>query len=1140
MSGENALEENWRRAGYGEDAIRGRIATWFTDVIKEEGLPFGKCDANVKLQVFGSQLYGDLVLWKRDKELREAACIIELKIPAGWTPVDNELVKNALEKASQSNFSADYYATSNINQWVLWSTHEKGSPLERRKAVFEMSRITRPAEIDLPAFEAASKTFARVFLGLLRDLELGPAKLPEYPVDEFFILLLGSIVNGHSDTLAIGLEAQTGKSAKFASDLTKWSVSQGWTAPTQFADYERVARQYLYLLLNKVLFYSTLSKVHEKDLRPIKLRAETSIQFRKELQAYFDTAQEVTRDYETIFAPNFLETIPLPDEVVVRLSKQIGEIARYDFSQLGFRDIGRIFDSLIPPTERHKLGQYYTRDDVVDLINCFCIRSAEDNVADFGCGAGTFLTRAYGKLREFNPKLSHARALQQVFGVDISKFAALLSTINLAIRELEYIDNHPQVLCRDFFETFQNESLSLMPHGHRGRGLGGQNITVVIPPLDAVVGNPPYTRREELEDFIVDYKETLDAAILRDWKGDLPVGGKASIYAWFFLHGLRFLKKSGRLGYVTPDSWMDSEYGHHLERAFLTKTRIIAILRSGVERWFPDAAVNTAITVLERCDKAEERKSNIVHFVALKVPLAELIPPGGDEETRTERIGGLIDSFTSATETVETEQFRVYPIRQDRLWELGTSPNSDEYGGSSWGRFLRISKQLDEVLRRAAPRLTLLRNLAEIELGYTTGYNPFFYLEEEDVKRWKIEDRFLTPVLKSPKDFDTIIVQRSDAHKRLFSVDLEKPRLKGTNALRYIEWGESQGIPERPYFRGKKDEWYKVKSREPPAILHPSLFGERHLIGFNPHKLEIDKKLIGVSPWKRGISAALCAYLNSTFSTLTRELTGRTGLGYGALDISTGDLRSMDALDVREIDDGHRLKLEQWLTENSQTDFRSVFEEIGAHSPEKFRPDKVAPHRMSLDGVVFEALGLTPHDRAVVYRETIGLVNDRFKRVGSVESRQPTRGSNAKRLAGSIIAGLNISEVRDFPDGYLQGEKVEIRDVPIGNEVRIGKDLSAGYFVDVGGEAVPCSSRQEASYIRYAILNGHRRVRVVKDQQRLTELEALYRKQCEPLLRSIDSRSADLIPDLRLRDEVIRLARRLIFRPNLETGPEDA
>ena len=56
----------------------------------------------------------------------------------------------------------------------------------------------------------------------------------------------------------------------------------------------------------------------------------------------------------------------------------INQIHEFDFSKLDYEIIGKIFERLISPDERHKYGQYYTRAEVVDLINSFSIRTGNE------------------------------------------------------------------------------------------------------------------------------------------------------------------------------------------------------------------------------------------------------------------------------------------------------------------------------------------------------------------------------------------------------------------------------------------------------------------------------------------------------------------------------------------------------------------------------------------------------------------------------------------------------------------------------------------------------------------------------------------------------------------------------------------
>jgi hypothetical protein len=55
-------------------------------------------------------------------------------------------------------------------------------------------------------------------------------------------------------------------------------------------------------------------------------------------------------------------------------------IESVDFREVSSDVVGRIFQKLIGPDERHRYGQHFTGDDPVDLINVFCIRVPNDAV----------------------------------------------------------------------------------------------------------------------------------------------------------------------------------------------------------------------------------------------------------------------------------------------------------------------------------------------------------------------------------------------------------------------------------------------------------------------------------------------------------------------------------------------------------------------------------------------------------------------------------------------------------------------------------------------------------------------------------------------------------------------------------------
>jgi len=66
----------------------------------------------------------------------------------------------------------------------------------------------------------------------------------------------------------------------------------------------------------------------------------------------------------------------------------------------------------------------------------------------------------------------------------------------------------------------------------------------------------------------------------------------------------------------------------------------------------------------------------------------------------------------------------------------------------------------------------------------------------------EIEEEFLKPVIKSPRECKGIRIRPKDLKFKIFMCHEEKKDLKGTNALKYIEWGEKKGFHKRPTCKG--------------------------------------------------------------------------------------------------------------------------------------------------------------------------------------------------------------------------------------------------------------------------------------------------------------------------------------------------
>jgi hypothetical protein len=112
--------------------------------------------------------------------------------------------------------------------------------------------------------------------------------------------------------------------------------------------------------------------------------------------------------------------------------------------------------------------------------------------------------------------------------------------------------------------------------------------------FDAVVGNPPYVRQEELGDL----KPYFAAAYPATYHG------VADIYVYFYEQGLRLTRAGGRMAYIVTNKWMRAGYGAGLRAYFAESRALERIIDFGHAPIFEDADVFPCIVVLEKPDPA--------------------------------------------------------------------------------------------------------------------------------------------------------------------------------------------------------------------------------------------------------------------------------------------------------------------------------------------------------------------------------------------------------------------------------------------------------------------------------------------------------------------------------------------------------
>ncbi|MDP2920607.1 MAG: N-6 DNA methylase, partial [Dehalococcoidia bacterium] len=788
-----------------EYEFQGMVVGWLNEFLAAESYPFDTATQNPSLKTGESKTqFPDIQLWI-NYQAKLGFCGWELKTPKTKAD-DSTLLEDAAEKAHA--MKAEYFVTWNMRDTIIWTTPNIGERVKaehRRKQYPALYQINSADDLKNEVHKISLKNRAKEILDDLTVLKNKGTLQSITADDTFFVKKLRAAVDSLYPDAEKSLKKKAAFDIGFRKDLAGWASKQGTVLQAGDEFYRMVARQMVYRLLARIIFYETLTGKFKKlpELNLNGLSGQKAVEKLKEL---FSKAADI--DWLAVFQTDLADTIELSEDSIDVIHKLIDDLNYYNFALLPHDVIGAVFEKLIPEEERHTLGQYFTRENLVDLILAFCLRTPDATVIDPTCGTGTFLIRAYDK-KKTGGLYDHKQLLSHLWGVDIAHFPAELATINLFRQDISDPTNFPRILCQDFFDIQVGQTHKFPPL-KASLDPNFQLIDEKMPLFDAAVGNFPFKRQELISKQVPNYKEKLEKVIKEEWLAEYPdafdfpendkkyiqdavkagkkviknnaefkLSGQADIYAYLFFHTARFVKEGGRMGFITSNSWLDVAYGYELQKFMLNNFKLVAILESRCEPWFEDAAVNTIVTILEKCSNKAERDNNIVKFVKIKKKLTDLIPYDmklealkrwqhlenlvdfidntGHEHIETSK--GVVENSLNGLETKEAANFRIRIKRQGELLdELNIESKTVK-----WGKYLRAPEIYYEIVEQCSDKLINFNTMANIKRGITTGINEFFYLTEDRIRHWGIEDEFLIPVFKSPKESTSIAI----AHDKL-------------------------------------------------------------------------------------------------------------------------------------------------------------------------------------------------------------------------------------------------------------------------------------------------------------------------------------------------------------------------------------
>ena len=265
-------------------------------------------------------------------------------------------------------------------------------------------------------------------------------------------------------------------------------------------------------------------------------------------------------------------------------------------------------------------------------------------------------------------------ALSIIWGFDVSPFAAELAVINLYRQDMSEYENFPRINVSDFFSRSPTDTIEF-PAPQQASGT--KKVPVPIPQFDSIVGNPPYLRSQNQDDLDPKYRERLFQSAVT---AGFDAGAKTDLFAFFIYHATRLMKDGSRLGFVTPASWLTSDYAITLQQALLGKIRVTAVIGSNAESFFPQVDVNAVLLVAEK--GPEKAPDEPIRFVTLKQTISQLTSGKGEYWDRVVALAQELESDKS----VENERFRI------KLVDPGperAALNADRTRPRNWSKYLR-------------------------------------------------------------------------------------------------------------------------------------------------------------------------------------------------------------------------------------------------------------------------------------------------------------------------------------------------------------------------------------------------------------------------------------------------------------------
>lgn len=382
-----------------------------------------------------------------------------------------------------------------------------------------------------------------------------------------------------------------------------------------------------------------------------------------------------------------------------------------------------VFEMLVPRTEKKERGVVYTPEEITNYIVKNTLNfDTVPSVLDPSCGCGAFLVAAAEYMHERYGTSYSSIVSSYLYGIDvdpnaIDRIKSLLSLVVLLHGENEKCDFN--FICADALDkkTF-NKLRKFRKEG-----------------FDCVVGNPPYVRNKNMN---ISTKKYLSI-----WKSSNV--GNADLYIPFFEIGLELLSANGKLGYISPNSYIQGVNSRNLRKYLASANYKMEVIDFRDCQIFENVTSYTCITLVDKGARTNEinyfrlNEANTLEKHSFSKYHYDDFPDGKPWRMRDCRVDEVIHKLESSDYPLSNWKIRngLATLRNDVYFFSPVRADKAYYYREYNGKIYRIEKKI--CIKVAKPNIikdeTELKQKMEMAIFPYLHIGDSYSLIEEDVFR---------------------------------------------------------------------------------------------------------------------------------------------------------------------------------------------------------------------------------------------------------------------------------------------------------------------------------------------------------------------------------------------------------------------